>query len=77
VIETVSETEVVERPAESTSDNDDDDTLFHYVIKSRIVESAVTGKRVRAICGAKFSVTRTPTPGSPVCPKCRKIYGRL
>lgn len=70
----MSETEVVERPAESTSDTDDGDDLFHYVIKSHIVESAVTGKMVQAICGAVFPVTKTPKPNSPVCPRCKEIY---
>lgn len=70
----MSETEVVERPSPSSSDTDDGDDLFHYVIKSHIVESAVTGKMVQAICGAVFPVTKTPKPGSPVCPKCQEIY---
>jgi len=37
-------------------------------------KSAVTGKMVQAICGAVFPVTKTPKPGSPVCPKCQEIY---
>jgi Protein of unknown function (DUF3039) len=68
----VTETEVLESP--STSDTDDGDDLFHYVIKSQIVESAVTGALVRAICGAVFPVTKAPKPNSPVCPKCKEIY---
>ena len=68
----MTETEVLESP--STSDSDDSDDVFHYVIKSHIVESAVTGALVRAICGAVFPVTKSPKPGSPVCPKCQEIY---
>jgi hypothetical protein len=68
----MSETEVLESPADSTTDNDDD--LFHYVPKAKIVESAVTGALVRAICGAVFPVTKAPKPGSPVCPRCQEIY---
>jgi hypothetical protein len=68
----VSETEVLESP--STSDTDDGDDLFHYVPKAKIVESAVTGSLVQAICGAVFPVTKAPKPGSPVCPRCKEIY---
>lgn len=68
----MTETEVRESP--STSDTDEGDDVFHYVIKSHIVESAVTGKMVQAICGAVFPVTKSPKPGSPVCPKCQEIY---
>ena len=68
----VSETEVLESP--STSSTNEDDDVFHYVPKAKIVESAVTGALVRAICGAIFPVTKTPKPGSPVCPRCQEIY---
>ena len=68
----MTETEVLESP--STSDTDEGDDVFHYVIKAHIVESAVTGALVRAICGAVFPVTKSPKPGSPVCPKCQEIY---
>ena len=70
----MSETEVVERPSPSTSDTDDGDDVFHYVRKSQIVESAVTGTMVEALCGEVFPVTKTPKPGSPVCPACKEIY---
>jgi hypothetical protein len=66
-------TDVKEKPAPSNSDTDDDD-LFHYVPKAKIVESAVTGALVQAICGAVFPVTKAPKPGSPVCPRCQEIY---
>jgi hypothetical protein len=66
-------TDVREKPAPSNSDTDDDD-LFHYVPKAKIVESAVTGALVQAICGAVFPVTKAPKPGSPVCPRCQEIY---
>ena len=65
--------DVEEKPASSDSDTGDDD-LFHYVPKAKIVESAVTGSLVQAICGAVFPVTKAPKPGSPVCPRCQEIY---
>jgi hypothetical protein len=62
------------KPAPSESDTGNDDDLFHYVPKAHIVESAVTGAWVTAICGARFQVTKSPKPGSPVCPRCQEIY---
>jgi hypothetical protein len=73
----MAESDVLEKPSTSDADTDDNDDLFHYVDKSKIVESAVTGTMVRAICGAIFPVTKAPKPNSPVCPKCQEIYDNL
>jgi hypothetical protein len=72
----VTSTEVLERPDASTSDQTGDDTpkMFHYVRKTKVAESAVTGTHVVALCGETFPVTRSPKPGSPVCPDCKKIF---
>ena len=48
--------------------------MFHYVRKDKIAESAVMGTFVIALCGERFPVTKTPKPGSPVCPRCKEIY---
>jgi hypothetical protein len=37
----------------------------------------VTGTHVVALCGEVFPVTRSPKPGSPVCPECKRIYQRM
>jgi hypothetical protein len=29
---------------------------------------------VVALCGETFPVTRSPKPGSPVCPECKEIF---
>ncbi len=71
----MTDTEVLESP--STSDSDTGDDLFHYVRKAKIAESAVMGTMVQALCGEVFPVTKTPKPGSPVCPKCKEIYESL
>ena len=71
---TTTSTEVQERPAPSDADTGENDELFHYVLKSRIVESAVTGSLVTALCGAVFPVTRVPKPNSPICPLCKELY---
>jgi Protein of unknown function (DUF3039) len=71
----VAETEVLESP--TTSETDTGPDMFHYVRKNKIAESAVTGTFVQALCGEVFPVTRTPKPGSPVCPACKEIYESL
>lgn len=62
-------------PRELPQDHDDD--LFHYVRKDSITESAVLGNVVTALCGAQFPVTKTPKPGSPVCPACKDMMDML
>lgn len=60
-----------------TSHGDTSDEVFHYVDKSKIVESAVTGEMVTALCGKVFQVTKTPKPGSAVCPACTEFLEML
>jgi hypothetical protein len=62
------------RPRDTDSTGDDDPKMFHYVRKEKIAESAVLGNYVVALCGETFPVTRSPKPGSPVCPDCKRIY---
>jgi hypothetical protein len=69
------QTQTLESP--STSEAKTGDDLYHYVRKAKIVESAVTGTFVQALCGEVFPVTKTPKPGSPVCPACKEIYEML
>ena len=69
--------EVDTRPERDESTGDDTPDMFHYVRKSKITESAVLGNMVVALCGFTFSVTKSPKPGSPVCPDCKKIYEGL
>ncbi len=71
----MSTTEVLEKPV--TDDTDTGDDVFHYVRKNKIVESAVTGSMVQALCGEIFPVTKDHKPGAPVCPKCKEIYDSL
>jgi formylmethanofuran dehydrogenase subunit E len=69
------DTAVLEKPA--TSDTDTGPEMFHYVRKKKIAESAVMGTMVEALCGEVFPVTKTPKPGSPVCPACKENYESL
>ena len=58
---------------EQTEDPGDHDKFSHYVRKEKILESAVTGKPVRALCGKKWTPGRDPEK-FPVCPTCKEIY---
>lgn len=70
------DTQTIERPDTTVDESTDSDTpkVFHYVKKDKIVESAVMGNFVVALCGEVFPVTRSAKPGSPVCPDCKRIY---
>lgn len=68
-------TQTLESP--KTSDADTGSEMFHYVRKAKIAESAVMGTMVEALCGEVFPVTKTPKPGSPVCPRCKEIYDKV
>ncbi|AWB81771.1 DUF3039 domain-containing protein [Corynebacterium yudongzhengii] len=74
-------TKTIERPDlredERTSTGDDTPEFFHYVRKDKIVDSAVNGRMVVALCGETFPVTKSAKPGSPVCPDCERVYKGL
>jgi formylmethanofuran dehydrogenase subunit E len=72
-------TKTIERTdiREDTELDDGTPKFFHYVKKNRIVESAVSGNMVVALCGETFPVTKSAKPGSPVCPDCERIYKTL
>ncbi|MCF8569666.1 DUF3039 domain-containing protein [Gordonia sp. HY002] len=72
-------TQTIERPDidERTEQDDDTPKVFHYVKKNQIVESAVMGNHVVALCGEVFPVTKQAKPGSPVCEKCKKIFAKM
>jgi hypothetical protein len=58
------------------TDDGDHDKFSHYVPKDKILESAVTGKPVRALCGKKWLPNSNPDR-FPVCPTCKEIYEKL
>jgi Protein of unknown function (DUF3039) len=73
----VSSSDILERPDVRDADTDKPEDVFHYVRKNQIAESAVMGTMVQALCGEIFPVTKSPKPGSPVCPACKEIYEQL
>ncbi len=57
-------------------DGGDHDRFAHYVRKDKVVESAVEGNAVIALCGKKWVPSRNPER-FPVCPECKEIYESL
>jgi hypothetical protein len=71
----ITDTLLEEKPVSITEDGDHE-KFAHYVEKEKIVESAVTGKPVIALCGKVWVPGRDPSK-FPVCPDCQKIYESL
>ncbi|WP_083542121.1 DUF3039 domain-containing protein [Kribbia dieselivorans] len=69
---------VIERPEveEQIHEPGDHERFSHYVRKEKIVESAVTGAPVTALCGKVWVPGRTPDR-FPVCPDCKRIYEEM
>ena len=58
------------------TDSGDHERFAHYVRKEKIVESAVSGEPVTALCGKVWVPSRNPDR-FPVCPDCKKIWESL
>ena len=73
-------TAVLDREVESTprtSHGDGDHERFaHYVQKEKILESALSGDPVIALCGKVWVPGRDPGR-FPVCPTCKEIFDGL
>jgi hypothetical protein len=54
----------------------DHERFAHYVRKEKIMESALSGKPVVALCGKVWVPGRDPNK-FPVCPVCKEIYEGL
>jgi hypothetical protein len=54
----------------------DRERFAHYVRKEKIMESALTGEPVIALCGKVWVPGRDPNK-FPVCPDCKDIYEGL
>jgi hypothetical protein len=54
----------------------DHERFSHYVKKEKILESALSGKPVKALCGKKWTPGRDPEK-FPICPSCKEIYEKL
>ena len=67
---------IQDRPELSEVEAGDHEKFAHYVQKDKIVESAVTGTPVIALCGKVWVPNRDPGR-FPVCPECKDIYEGL
>ena len=67
------ETELLEK---ELLEDGDHERYSHYVKKDKIVESAVMGNAVVALCGKVWIPNRSPEK-FPVCPTCKEIYEKL
>lgn len=65
-----------ERTRPLDTEGGDHERFSHYVAKDRIVESAVTGKPVRALCGKVWVPSRDPER-YPICPTCKEILAQI
>ena len=54
----------------------DHERFAHYVRKNKIMDSALSGKPVIALCG-KVRVPGRDPEKFPVCPTCKEIYSGL
>jgi len=70
------EEELLESCEQSELESGDHERFAHYVKKEKIVESAVTGKPVTALCGKRWIPNRDPKK-FPICPTCKEIYAGL
>jgi hypothetical protein len=70
----VLERELVEE--RQLSEPGDHERFAHYVRKEKILESALTGEPVVALCGKVWLPSRNPDR-FPVCPVCKEIHEGL
>jgi hypothetical protein len=61
---------------EQVNEPGDHERFSHYVPKDKVIESALTGKPVRALCGKLWTPGRDPEK-FPVCPTCKEIYEKM
>ncbi|PYY45672.1 DUF3039 domain-containing protein [Curtobacterium sp. MCLR17_043] len=54
----------------------DHERFSHYVKKDKILQSALSGKPVKALCGKKWIPGRDPEK-FPVCRDCKAIYEKM
>lgn len=72
--ETAGRTATIPDVTPDTSHGDGDhDRFAHYVLKDKIVESAVTGAPVVALCGKVWVPNRDPSR-YPLCQECKRLY---
>lgn len=64
------------KPDLSHGGDGDHERFAHYVQRDKIMESALDGSPVIALCGKVWVPNRDPKK-FPVCPECKEIYEGL
>lgn len=67
---------LVEEETRFRLDEGDHERFAHYVRKEKILESAMSGEPVIALCGKVWVPGRDPSR-FPICPACKAIYDGL
>lgn len=67
---------LLEERTEFSIDEGDHERFAHYVEKAKIMESAVTGIPIKALCGKTWVPNRDPSR-FPICPECQEIHAGL
>jgi len=67
---------LLEPTTRELTEEGDHERFAHYVRKDTILDSAVNGTPVIALCGKVWVPTRDPSR-FPVCPDCRRILDGL
>ena len=73
--QTRASTTTITRPETQIAEPGDAERFSHYVRKEKIVEAAVTGEPVIALCGKVWVPNRDPKR-FPVCPACQEILDK-
>ena len=68
--------EIIIDPQLSPLEPGDHERYAHYVRKDKVVESAVMGTPVVALCGKVWIPNRDPEK-FPVCPECKEIFEEM
>ena len=63
----------VERVPQTSHGDGDHERFAHYVKKEKILESALSGDPVIALCGKVWVPGRDPKK-FPVCPMCQEVF---
>jgi len=78
--QTINKPSVANNPQTQNIEPGDHERYSHYVRKDKVVESAVMGNPVVALCGKVWIPSRDPEK-FPVCPECkgeiRKVYSSV
>ena len=74
--QTISKPSVSIDPQTQNIEPGDHERYSHYVRKDKVVESAVMGNPVVALCGKVWIPSRDPEK-FPVCPECKDIYEQM